>query len=165
MKLPLALAGALIVVSSLTACGGGGDDQATREAARVKTYCAALRDAAPEVKAYNEDDPDYKKLPDYFALMHSLAKKSPTDLKEEWNILDYNITQIEKAAAAAKIEFKSIPKLLKGKLPKGAKASKLPGLVTAFAGLKSVTFMTANSRVANGAAKVCKVDLTPKAKS
>lgn len=160
MKIVTTLVAALILSTCLSGCSGGDDSKAQAEAARVKTYCGALKDAAPQIRDFNRADPDYSKMQSYFDVMHGLKKKAPTDLKEEWSILDYNIAAIEKAAKGAKLSFSSIPKLLKGKLPKGVESTKLPAVVTAFTGLTGGAFETANTRITDNAKKVCKVDMT-----
>ncbi len=162
MKLSLALAGTLILGSSLTACGDNGAQQEKerRESARVQAYCASLKAAAPKIKAYDEDDPDFKKLQGYFDVMRSLAKKAPAELHADWNIVDYDIAGIERAAVAANIKLAGIPKLVKH-MPKSVNEAKLPDFASAFTDLKRVSHESAISRIATHAAKVCKVDLTP----
>lgn len=163
MKTFLAFAAALILGIPLTACGGSDGAQTRKEAARITTYCAAIKDAALDIKSFNPQDPDYKHMQNYFDLMQGLSKKSPPDVQGEWNVVNYDFTEIEKAAAEANVKFSSIPKIIKGKLPKGAKPEKFPALKSAFTYLESVNLQVANQKIATNSAKVCKVDLSPDA--
>lgn len=160
MKIISAVTAALVLGSILSACGGD-DTKARAEAARVVAYCAALEQAAPQIKAFSPQDPDFKKMQDYFDLMQGLSKKSPASVHPAWSVVNFDYTEIEKAAKAANLDFSSIPKVLKGKVPKDAKPEKFPALNAAFDYLASVNLATANKAIVADAASVCKIDLAP----
>lgn len=164
MKIIPAFVVSLLIGSVLTACGDNKvkDAEAVKEAARIQAYCAAVKGPAAEIRSFNKDDPNYGKLPSYFDEMHKLAKKSPTSLRPAWNVVDFDFTEIEKAVDAANITFASIPRVIKGKLPKGAKPRRFPDLASAFKYLTSANLATSLSAIEDHAKKVCDVNLTPK---
>ena len=162
MKFSFAVVMTLLLGTSLSACGSSHDDAAAKaEAAKVTAYCAALKKAAPEIKAYDKEELNFRKLQSYFDVMQSLAKKSPAAVSRDWNVINFDITEIERSSKAANLNFVDIPKLAKGKIPKGAKPAKFDAVTFAFNYLKSVNLATATTNIADNAAKVCKVDLTP----
>ncbi len=107
MKTVSAAIAALLIGVTLSACGGGGADdaKAKAEAAKVTAYCAAVKGAAPTIRKFNRADPDFKTMQDYFDLMRGLAKKAPSSVVRDWNVVDFDFNEIEKGAAAAHQKF------------------------------------------------------------
>ena len=150
MKLSLALAGAVLLGTTLTACGssGGGADG---------DYCKDIKKASSTFG--NLSSGDVSQLDEAFATFHKLADKSPSDIKPDWEKLDGAITTVEKALKDAGLKFSDLDKIQKGQVPEGVDVSKLTGLAAEFSKLNSPDFTKASKAIEKQAKDTCKVDL------
>ncbi|MBC7630994.1 hypothetical protein [Aeromicrobium sp.] len=150
MKLSLALAGAVLLGTTLTACGGG-------DAGADSSYCKDIKKASATFG--NLSGGDVGKLDQAFATFHKLADESPDDLKADWKKLDGAITTIEKALKDAGLKFSDLDKIQKGEVPPGVDVSKLTGLASEFSKLNSAAFTKASKNIEKQAKDTCKVNL------
>lgn len=151
MKISLALAGAVVLGTTLTACGGGGGGGADGD------YCKDIKKASATFGSLSGGDTS--QLDAAFATFHTLAAESPDDIKADWVKLDAAITTVEKALKDAGVKFSDFDKIQKGEIPEGVDVAKLTGLATEFQKLNSAEFTKASKDIEKHAKDVCKVDL------
>lgn len=144
-KTPVVLA-SLLLVGGLTACSGDGPDS---------DYCKDLEAAAPKFAALRTNDT--AQLEDVFEASHQLAEEAPGDVKDDWQVLDKGMTDIEKALKDAGIKFSDFAQLQQGKIPEGVDVEKLQGLPAKFQKLDSPAFDKASKNIGTHAKDVCKV--------
>lgn len=153
MKIPMAVASAVLLVSSLGACsgGGGGEDS---------DYCKDLKKAETEFSDVTRGN-DFDKLDAAFSKMHELADKAPSDIDDDWKKLDELITTLEKGLKDAGLSFSDIPKIQQGELPEGVDESKLQDLALKMSKFAGPDFTNASEAIEAHAKKTCKVELNP----
>jgi cytochrome c556 len=148
----MALASAVLLASTLAACGGGdggGEDSA---------YCKDLKKASKTFGDLNSGD-DLGALDEAFKTFHKLADEAPSDIDEDWKKLDGAITTVEKALKDAGLTFADLAKIQQGQTPEGVDTSKLQGLASEMSKLSSENFTKASKAIETHAKKTCKVDL------
>lgn len=153
MKISLALAGAVMLVSTLSACGGdsGGDG------GEGSDYCKDIKSAA---KTFGDlSSGDVEQLDKAFSTFHDLADEAPSSIKGDWKTLDDAITTVEKALKDAGLKFSDLGKLQSGEVPEGVDVSKLQGLATELSSLTGPEFTKATKAIDTHASKTCKVKL------
>lgn len=154
MKIPLALASAVMLASTLVACGGedggggGGEDS---------DYCKDIKAASKSFASLSSGD--FAQLDEAFATFHKLADEAPSDIDEDWKKLDSDITTVEKAFKDAGMTFADLGKIQAGQTPEGVDLSKLQGLASEISKLGSSDFTKASNAIDAHAKKTCKVDL------
>jgi phage-related minor tail protein len=149
MKLPLVLAGALLLGGTLTACGGdGGADS---------DYCKDIKKAEKTFSSMSSGDVD--QLDAAFKTFHQLADEAPSEVESDWKKLDGAITTVEKALKDAGLKFSDFDDIQKGDIPEGVDVSKLSGLASEFSKLNSDEFTKASQNIEKHAKDTCKVDL------
>ena len=153
MKIPMALASAVLLASTLGACGGGdgGSGGASSD------YCKDLKKAKAsfgDLSSGNMGD-----LDDAFKTFHKLADEAPSDIDQDWKKLDDAIKTVEKALKEAGLSFADLEKIQKGEMPKDVDTSKLQGLASEMSKLSSSDYEKASKAIETHAKKTCKVDL------
>ena len=153
MKIPMALASAVLLASTLGACGGGdgGSGGASSD------YCKDLKKAKAsfgDVETGHLGDLDAA-----FKTFHKLADEAPSDIDQDWKKLDGAITTVEKALKEAGLSFADLEKIQKGEMPKDVDTSKLQGLASEMSKLSSADYEKASKAIETHAKKTCKVDL------
>ena len=156
MKISLALAGAVMLVSTLAACGGddgggGGDGEGS-------DYCKDIKAAAKSFGTLSSGDT--AQLDKAFATFHDLADEAPDSIKGDWKTLDDAITTIETALKEAGLKISDLTKLQSGDVPEGVDVSKLQGLATELQSLTGPEFTKATKAIDTHASKTCKVKLS-----
>lgn len=154
MKIPMAIASAVLLGGVLTACGGsdggstggGGSD-----------YCKDIKGAAVTFGSLGAGDS--ASLGDAFATFHKLADEAPGAIKDDWKTLDGAITSVEDALESAGIKMEDFAKLQSGEVPEGVDVTKLTGLAAEFQKLSGAEFEKASKAIETHAKTVCKVDL------
>lgn len=149
MKATLAIAGAVLLGTSLTACGGsGGADSA---------YCTDLKSASKTFDTL--DSGNVGGLEDAFKTFHQLADEAPGDVEADWKVLDDGITGVEKALSDAGIKFADFAKIQAGELPEGVDPTKLQGVASSFTKLSDEKFTDAGNNIQKHAKDACNVTL------
>lgn len=149
MKKSLALASALLIGSTLTACGGSDADS---------DYCKDLKSAN---KAFSSlEGGDASQVEAAFKTFHKLAGEAPSDVKGDWKKLDTALTTVEKALGDAGLKLSELGDLQSGKLPEGVDMAKLQEAASSFSKLNSQDFTDATKSIEKHAKDVCKVDLS-----
>ena len=154
MKIPMALASAVLLASTLAACGGG---DGGGSGGSSSDYCKDLKSAKAsfgDLSSGNLGD-----LDDAFKTFHKLADEAPSDIDEDWKKLDGAITTVEKALKDAGLTFGDLAKIQKGEIPEGVDTSKLQGLASEMTKLSSADYEKASNAIEAHAKKTCKVDL------
>ena len=156
MKIPLAIASALLLGGVLTACGGsdggiGGSGS---------SYCKDIK--AAKATFGDIDSGDTASIGDAFATFHKLAGEAPGAIKADWKTLEGAITTVENALSDAGIKLSDFDKLQSGELPEGVDPTNLAGLASEFQKLSSADFEKASKSIETHAKDVCKVDLNAK---
>lgn len=150
MKISVAIAGALLVVSAVAGCGAGSGSDS-------KAYCNDIKKADKDFNSFAAGD--LTNLDKAFATFHSLAGEAPATLKKDWAVLDGAVTTMEKAFKDAGIEFSDLADLQKGNIPAGVDTEKLTQLSTTMSKFTDVKFKAASDNIAKHAKDICKVDL------
>ena len=150
MKVTLALAGAVLLATTLSACGGDGG--------AGSDYCKDLKSASKTFD--NLDSGDVSGLDKAFSTFHSLADESPSDIKADWKVLDDGITSVEKTLEDAGVKISDFAKIQSGELPEGVDPSKLQEVASSFTKLSDEKFTTAADGIEKHAKDVCKVELS-----
>lgn len=159
MKIPLAIASAVLLGGVLTACGGDGGGGDTGGSG--SDYCKDIKDAA---KTFGDlDSGDTASIGDAFTTFHKLADEAPGAVKDDWKTLDGAITTVEKALSDAGLKMEDFDELQSGKVPEGVDVSKLTGLASEFQKLSGAEFEKASKAIETHAKDVCKVDLNSSA--
>ena len=146
-KRPLALVGALLIGTSLTACGGGDGG----------AYCDDLQSAATTFE--DVDSGSVEKLDGAFDTFHQLAEEAPDDIKDDWKVIDDAISGVETALSDAGLSFSDLPKIQAGEMPDGADPTKLQGLSSSFTALSDEKFAEASQAIDEHATDVCEIEL------
>ena len=155
MKIPLAIASAVLLGGVLTACGGDGGSGGSGGSGSA--YCKDIKDAAATFGSI--DSGDTEAIGDAFATFHKLADESPSAIKDDWRTLDGAITTVEKTLSDAGIKIEDFDKLSKDEIPEGVDVSKLTGLYAEIQKLSGAEFEKASKAIETHAKDVCKVDL------
>ena len=92
MKIPMALASAVLLASTLAACGGGDGGSGGEDS----DYCKDLKKAAKTFGDLSSGN-DLGELDAAFDTFHKLADEAPSDIEKDWKKLDGAITTVEKA--------------------------------------------------------------------
>lgn len=155
MKIPMALAGAVLLASTLGACGGGDGGSGGEDS----SYCKDLKKAE---KTFNDvsSGSDLGQLDAAFKTFHKLADEAPSDIEKDWAKLDGAIDTVEKALKDAGLTFADLEKIQAGQVPEGVDPSKLQGLASEMTKLSSADFTEASKSIEKHAKKTCKVDLS-----
>lgn len=160
MKIPMAVASAVLLASTLASCNGsdsGGDgDRGGSGSSASGDYCKDLKQAVTKYGGLSSGD--YKKLDEALATFHEIADEAPGEVKDEWKELDGTLTSIEKALKDAGLTFSEIAEMQSGKIPEGVDASKLQGLAKDMSKLSSAEATKASAAIEAHAKKACKVD-------
>lgn len=154
MKIPMALASAVLLASSLGACGGG---DGGGSGGSSSDYCKDLKKAKAsfgDLSSGNLGDLDAA-----FKTFHKLADEAPSDIDEDWKKLDGAIATVEKALKDAGLTFADLAKIQQGEMPEGVDTSKLQGLASEMSKLSSADYEKASKAIETHAKKTCKVDL------
>lgn len=160
MKISLAVAGVVLLGSMLAACGGsdGSDGGGSGNASGGGgDYCKDIKAAKTTFSGVTGSSA--AGLEDAFALFHKLADEAPSDIKDDWKVLDEAATTIEDAFKDAGIKLSDLGDIQAGKFPEGLDASKLTGLATKLSDLTGQKFTDAQEAIAKQALSDCKVDL------
>jgi hypothetical protein len=158
MKISLALAGTVLLVGSLTACGGSsGGGGGSGDGGSGSDYCKDLRSAKANLGSLG--NPDISKLDEDIASFHKLAAEAPGSVKDDWKTIDGAVVTIEKALADAGLKFSDLAKIQAGQVPSSFDRSKLAGLISQFKDLDSAKFGHASDAITAHAKKTCKVTL------
>jgi hypothetical protein len=133
----------------LTACGGGGSDAYCSELKSDKTYFNSIGSG---------NDP--AKIDKAFEKFHSLAKKAPDEVADDWKVLDDAITTIQKALKDAGVSFADLAKAQGGQLPKGVDPQKLAAIAPKLQSLSGAKFTKATKAIEKHAKDTCNVNLS-----
>ena len=157
MKIPMAIASAVLLGGVLTACGGSDGGGSGGSGGSGSDYCKDIKKAAATFG--DLDSGDTASLGDAFATFHKLADEAPGTVKDDWKTLDTAIGTVEKALSDAGLKIEDFDDLQAGKIPEGVDVSKLTGLASEFQKLSSADFEKSSKAIETHAKSVCKVDL------
>lgn len=163
MKISLAVAGVVLLGSTLAACGGsdgsdgGGSTNGGDASGGGGDYCQDIKAAKKTFSGVTGSSA--AGLEDAFATFHKLADEAPSDVKDDWKVLDEAATTIEDGFKEAGIKLSDLDDIQAGKLPEGLDASKLTSLATKLSDLTGQKFTDAQEAIAKQALADCKVDL------
>jgi hypothetical protein len=152
VKISLALAGALLLGTSLAACSGsdGGDGSGSG-------YCKDIKAAKPTFESLASGN--LADLEKGFTTFHRLADESPEGLKDEWKVLDGAADSVEAKLKEAGLEFSDLPDIQAGKLPEGVSVDKLTAFAADLQQLNNDKFAEARTEIGKQAKDVCGVEL------
>ena len=152
MKISLAVAGALLLGCSLTACSGGdGGDGAD------SSYCKDIKAAKPTFQKLASGD--LANLEKGFKTFHQLADESPDGLKDQWKVLDDAASSVEDKLKEAGLTYADLPDIQDGKLPAGVTVDKLTAFAADLQKLNNDAFAEARTEIGKQAKDVCGVEL------
>jgi hypothetical protein len=152
VKISLALAGAVLLGTSLAACSGsdGGGEAGG-------SYCKDIKAAKPTFTSLASGN--LADLEKGFATFHRLADESPDSLKDEWKVLDDAADSVEKKLKEAGLTFSDLPDIQAGKLPAGVTVDKLTAFAADLQKLNNDKFAEARTEIGKQAKDVCGVEL------
>jgi len=156
MKIPMAIASAVLLAGTLAACGGGDGDSGSGGSG--SDYCKDLKKAQGSFGDLSSGD--VGELDAAFKTFHKLADEAPGDISADWKKLDSAIDTVEKAMKDAGLKFSDLAEIQKGKMPENVDPSKLQGLAAEMSKLGSSDFTQASKSIEAHAKKTCKVDLS-----
>lgn len=152
MKMPLALAGAVLLGSTLVACGGGGGGEDS-------DYCKDVKKASKTFTDLSAGD--VGELDRAFATFHKLADEAPGAIKSDWKTLDDALKTIQNALSDAGLKFSDLDKIQAGQVPANLDPSKLAALAPKLSKLNDANFSKASKAITDHAKNTCKVTLQP----
>jgi hypothetical protein len=155
MKISLALAGAVLLGTTLVGCGGS--DGGGGDGGKGSDYCKDVKSAAKTFDSVSSGDLD--QMDQAFTTFHTLADEAPSDIKDDWKTLDGAVTTLEKALKDAGVKMSDLADIQAGKVPEGVDVSKLQGLAGEMTKLSSEKYNDASKAISAHAKKTCKVDL------
>ena len=158
MKISLALAGVVLLGSSLAACGGGdGSDGGSGGGGGGGDYCKDLKTAKSTFSKVSGSD--FGALDDAISTFHQLADEAPSEVKADWKVLDSTFVKIEKAFEDAGLKLEDLGKIQSGNLPEGVDASKLTSLGSTLSEITGDKVTKAQAAIQEHGKKTCDVDL------
>jgi hypothetical protein len=146
-KFSVAIAGALLVVSTVAGCGGSSND----------AYCEDMKKADKDFSAMGSGD--FAQLEKAFKTFHTLADEAPSEVEADWKVLDSAITAMEKGFEEAGIDFSDLSELQNGKVPEGVDTKKLTELSATMSKFSGPKFEKASNDIAKHAKEECNVDI------
>ena len=152
MKISLALAGAVLLGTSLAACSGSDDGGGADS-----SYCKDIKAAKPTFKSLASGD--LGELEKGFTTFHRLADESPDGLKDQWKVLDDAASSVEDKLKEAGLTFSDLPDIQAGKLPEGVSVDKLTAFAADLQKLNNEKFAEARTEIGKQAKDVCGVEL------
>lgn len=156
MKIPVMLAGAVLLATSLAACSGSDSDGGGGSSASG-SYCKDIKAAKSTFDSLGQGN--LADLDKGFAQFHELADEAPDDIKAEWKTLDEAATSIEKGLKSAGIKLSDLAGIQAGKIPPGVDVSKLTTFAADLQKLNTDEFTKARTKIASQAKSSCNVDL------
>lgn len=147
MKAPLALAGVVLIGSSLAACGGGD--------AGGGDYCTELKASVSDIDKVSTGD--VESFDQAFSAFHQLADSAPEAVRADWKVLEDAVGGLEQALKDAGVKISDFPTIQAGKLPEGVDATQLSAVATAYAKVADEKFAAATKNVQTHAKQACDV--------
>ena len=135
MKISLALAGIVLVGTSVAGCTGG-DGGSGGDGGADGSYCKDIAAAKPTFESLSSGD--LSKLEEGFTTFHRLADEAPDGLKDQWKTLDDAATSVEDKIKEAGLTFDDLPDIQAGKIPEGVDVDKLTAFAAAIAKAEAV---------------------------
>jgi hypothetical protein len=136
----------MLALTSLTACGGGGDS--------TDAYCSAIDDAKAKFNDLNNIDPS--QIGEVATTFGDIAAKAPDSVKDQWASLDDAFTQLTDALGDLGIDPSDLtdPSALAGIDPQ-----KLQDLQSLSSKLNSSDLSTATDDITAEVKSDCNIDL------
>ncbi len=159
MKISLALAGIVLVGTSVAGCtgGDGGSGGDGGDGGAGSAYCNDIAAAKPTFVSLSSGD--LSKLEEGFTTFHRLADEAPDGLKEQWKTLDDAATSVEDKIKEAGLTFDDLPDIQSGKVPEGVDVDKLTAFAADLQKLNNSAFADARADIGKQAKDVCGVEL------
>jgi hypothetical protein len=158
VKISLALAGIVLIGSSVAACtgGDGGGDSSGGDA--DSPYCQDIAAAKKTFETLSSGD--LSQLEEGFATFHRLADEAPDELKDQWKTLDEAATSVEDKIKEAGLTFDDLPEIQAGRVPEGVSLEKLTSFASDLQQLNDQKFTDARADISKQAKDVCDVSLS-----
>lgn len=156
MKISLALAGIVLVGTSVAGCTGG-DGGSGGDGGADGSYCKDIAAAKPTFESLSSGD--LSKLEEGFTTFHRLADEAPDGLKDQWKTLDDAATSVEDKIKEAGLTFDDLPDIQAGKIPEGVDVDKLTAFAADLQKLNNSAFADARADIGKQAKDVCGVEL------
>jgi hypothetical protein len=156
VKISLALAGIVLVGTSVAGCTGG-DGGSGGDGGADGSYCKDIAAAKPTFESLSSGD--LSKLEEGFTTFHRLADEAPDGLKDQWKTLDDAATSVEDKIKEAGLTFDDLPDIQAGKIPEGVDVDKLTAFAADLQKLNNSAFADARADIGKQAKDVCGVEL------
>jgi len=144
----------LLGTGLVTGCGSSSGGSSS------SAYCKDLKSSAASIKTFTAGStPDFTKLSDFIDKAHELAKKAPSDIKDDWAVMVSAMDALTSTLNEAGIKIEDLGTLMSGQLPDGVDPSKLAGLTTKLQAIGSDKVQKAGDAISKQAKDTCKVDL------
>lgn len=144
MKFTTALISAAFVATTLVGCGGSSD------------YCDSLESANGALgNVTTQDGKDVEKA---FDQVHSLAEEAPSEVEDDWKVVDAAVVNLRKSFEEAGLSFDDLGKT-GADAPKPPDAAAQKKLQAAAQELASEKVVKANENITKHAKSECDIDL------
>jgi hypothetical protein len=148
MRNLMTVAGAVVLASSLAACGGGGSELET------VGYCREFKDASEVFTTV-----DANNFPQVVDIYHRLAAAAPSEIDADWKELDGTMAAVDEALREAGISFAEMSSYMSTRTLEGADRSEVEDVRTAASALSRPEFKEAAVAIQVHAKSTCNVDL------
>lgn len=161
MRLPMALAGGVLMAAALTGCGSNdsGSTTATKNKASDasdKSYCDAMTKASDDF--FSDDDQVLADPEAAFARMHELAQAAPDEVRASWKQIDDAVQKVVNGLDDVGLTFTEMTDSFDGQTPDSATMAKLEKLGPVLEDMSSEDYAVAEKKVAAHAKKECGID-------
>lgn len=159
-KTTMMTAGVLLTASLLTGCGSDGDGDSKSGG---DDYCATMKKAAAEIKAFTADDanPDFSKFQDFIDKAEELADEAPSEIKDDWKVVLGAMDDLTSALDDAGISIEELmAAATTGEMPDGVDMQKLTELGSKLQTLTSDKTEAATDAIDKHAKDECDIDLS-----
>lgn len=144
-----AVAVLVLVVGGLSACAGGGG--------KNSDYCKDLQASQPQIAGLQSKGA--AGLTDAFEASHKLAAEAPSEIKDDWAVLDRGMTEFENTLKKIGITPDDLAALSQGQMPEGVQTKDLQALPKAYEKLAGPEARQASAAIRKHAKNVCELDL------
>ncbi len=149
MKFLTGVAGAVLVLGSLTACGGGDDE-----------YCSAIEDAQKQFEGL-ENGEDFDQLGDAIDTLQGLGEDAPDDVADDWEVFNDALADFQTALDDAGVSGADLEAMQNGEIPEGLDdPATMEDLTTASQALTSEEVSDAGDAIKKHAEETCDVDFS-----
>jgi hypothetical protein len=150
-----------VVLGASLVAGCGSSDGGSK--ASSDSYCGAVKAAKADFASFGSSTPDFDKFDSVLDTFHKLADKAPSEVSDDWKVLDDAFTTLEKDLGEAGLSLEDLGAISQGQVPEGMSQEDLttlaPKLQETFAKLDDDKFKKASDAIEKHAKDECGINL------